>query len=79
MHEAIQTAMPLAGEPLALGMERITIESGPDERGRYHYVLEWVADYHPGHPEGEYGLRWRGQHFFGEIPERFRGGEAGKP
>lgn len=33
--------------------------------GRMHYTLYWWADYHPGHPEGEHGLRLRGQCFCG--------------
>jgi hypothetical protein len=42
--------------------------SGPDDRGRYHYALFWMADYHPGHPDGEYRHAERGQHFFGVPP-----------
>lgn len=60
-------------EVLKKGMERITIKSGPDESERYTYVMEWVDDYFPGHPEGENVTRWRGQYFFGKIPERFKG------
>jgi hypothetical protein len=44
------------------------IYSGPDSEGRYHYGLFWLADYHPGHPEGEYRRAERGQHFFGVPP-----------
>ena len=49
-------------------MTRGEIYSGPDDYGRYHYAIFWMADYHPGHPEGEYGLRERGQHFHGVPP-----------
>lgn len=49
------------------------IYAGPDERRRYHYALFWCADYHPGHPDGEYRHAERGQHFFSEItPTRDR-------
>ena len=47
---------------------RLELYSGPDERGRYHFALFWMADYHPGHPDGEYRLAERGQHFFGTPP-----------
>lgn len=52
--------------------EHVEIHSGPDDRGRYSYTLYWMADYHPGHPDGEYGWRERGQCFFGPLPARFR-------
>jgi hypothetical protein len=47
---------------------RCEIYSGPDSAGRYHYALFWMADYHPGHPDGEYRTAERGQHFFGKPP-----------
>jgi len=50
-----------------LGRMRGELESGPDDRGRYHYTLSWWADYHPGHPDGENRMAERSQHFFG-IP-----------
>lgn len=43
---------------------RIEYHSGSDSQGRCHFSLHWLADYHPGHPDGEYGTRERGQHFF---------------
>lgn len=48
---------------------RIEVYAGPDTHGRYHYALFWLADYHPGHPDGEYRTAERGQHFFGN-PDR---------
>ena len=48
---------------------RIEIRSGPDSLGRYSYTLFWMADYHPGHPEGEYARRERAQCFFSTLPE----------
>lgn len=51
------------------GYTRIEIYEGPNKQGNYHYALFWMADYHPGHPDGEYGLRERGQHFRAPIPE----------
>lgn len=47
---------------------RVEIHSGPDALGRYHYTLFWLANYHPGHPDGEYGWRERAQEFFAELP-----------
>lgn len=48
---------------------RLEIYEGPNKQGDYHYALFWMADYHPGHPEGEHGLRERGQHFLAPIPK----------
>jgi len=39
----------------------ILIESGPDSQGRYSFTIRWMADYHPGHPDGEYRRDWRYQ------------------
>lgn len=49
----------------------VTVHRGPDEQGRYFYTLEWFADYHPGHPDGEYAHRKRGQCFFAALPKYF--------
>ena len=32
---------------------RIEVVSGPDAMGRYVHFRYWLADYHPGHPDGE--------------------------
>jgi len=45
------------------------VYEGPDRFGNYHYAIFWLANYHPGHPDGEYGWRERGQHYYGN-PER---------
>ena len=50
---------------------RVEIMSEPDSRGRVRYVAYWIAEYHPGHPEGEDMTRERAQHFFGVPPDRF--------
>jgi len=42
-------------------MTRCEVYEGPDDRGRYHYALFWIADYHPGHPLGEHRTAERGQ------------------
>jgi hypothetical protein len=47
--------------------KRIELHKGPDSLGRYSYSKHWWTDYHPGHPDGEYGWRERGQNFFGKI------------
>lgn len=49
--------------------ERIEIHSGPDRLNRYVYSLYWMADYHPGHPDGEYKRRERGQYFHAQLPD----------
>jgi len=41
--------------------------SGAD--GRSHFSLYWMDDYFPGHPEGEYICRERGQHFHADPRE----------
>jgi len=48
------------------------IVAGPDNAGRYSYVLRWLVLYKPGHPDGECGLRIVGQHFFGRPPAGVR-------
>ena len=54
---------------MRVGRRRGELYSGPDSQGRYHYALFWIADYHPGHPLGEYRRAERGQHFFGVPPD----------
>ena len=49
--------------------KKIEILSGPDSLGRYVYFLTWLDDYFPGHPEGEYVTRERGQIFHAPLPE----------
>jgi len=53
-------------------------DAGPDEQGRRRFTLFWMADYHPGHPLGEYRTAERGQVFWAK-PARYekmlRGGE----
>jgi hypothetical protein len=44
---------------------RIDIHEGPYQDGTYMYTLYWMAEYHPGHPEGEYRRAERGQVFRG--------------
>jgi hypothetical protein len=53
------------GEPT-----RIEIHSGPDSLGRYSYTLFWMADYHPGHPDGEHRIAERGQCFFAPLRKK---------
>lgn len=42
----------------------IKYHSGPDKWKRYQFTILWWADYHPGHPQGEYRRAQRGQVFF---------------
>ena len=49
---------------------RIEYHSGSDRLGRCSFSLHWMADYHPGHPDGEFVTRERGQHYFGDPTER---------
>lgn len=51
---------------------RLEIYEGPNKHGEYHFALFWMADYHPGHPEGEYRHAERGQHFLAPIVEHLR-------
>lgn len=50
-------------------IHRGEIYSGPDKWGYYHFALFWMADYHPGHPDGEHRLAERGQHYYAEAPQ----------
>ena len=43
--------------------ERIEYRSKTDKWGRCSFTLYWMADYTPGHPEGEYVRRERAQCF----------------
>ena len=56
--------------PEQIAYERGEIYSGPDQQGNYHYALFWLADYHPGHPGGEYRIAERGQHYHNMLPPR---------
>ena len=47
---------------------RIEIHSGPDRQGRYFHTRFWMADYHPGHPDGEYRRAERAQVFNAPLP-----------
>ena len=48
--------------------ERIEMfDNQPDEQGRRRYARHWLADYHPGDPNGEHRRDWRAQHYF-RIP-----------
>jgi len=55
---------------------RIEIRGPIQADGRCHFVLFWMANYHPGDPNGEYGWRERGQHFYAN-PDRFRNTSGG--
>ena len=54
-------------------LTRIEIISGPDDLGRYVHFRFWMADYHPGHPDGEHRLAERGQVFRSRLPPRKAG------
>lgn len=42
---------------------RVEFVDGPDHKNCSTFFLFWMADYHPGHPDGEHGWRERGQIF----------------
>lgn len=42
---------------------RIEYHSPTDEKGECSFSLFWMADYHPGHPQGEHRTAERGQCF----------------
>lgn len=44
----------------------IEITSGRNSEGKCAYNLHWLADYHPGHPEGEHRLGIRSQGYFAD-------------
>lgn len=46
----------------------VTVHEGPDRFMRYTFTLTWCADYHPGHPDGEYRHATRGQVYRSELP-----------
>lgn len=41
----------------------------PDALGRQSFSIYWLANYHPGHPEGEYRWAIRGQNFFAKVSD----------
>ena len=41
----------------------------PKDGNRCHFALFWMADYHPGHPDGEHRVAERGQHFYADPVE----------
>ena len=45
------------------GYTRIEYHGKTDSYGKCSFTLYWMADYHPGHPDGESGWRERGQCF----------------
>lgn len=47
---------------------RLEVLTGPNRDGDYSYFVYWMADYHPGHPDGEYRWRERGQIGCGPLP-----------
>ena len=47
---------------------RIEVVSGPDAMGRYGHFRYWLADYHPGHPDGENRRAERGHIFHAALP-----------
>ena len=49
---------------------RIEYHGKSDTQGRCSFSLHWMAEYHPGDPQGEYRLAERGQHFFGDPTKR---------
>jgi len=48
-------------------IHRVEVYAGPNRGGEYHYAIFWMADYHPGHPEGEYRIAERGQHYLASL------------
>lgn len=53
-------------ERTAARFTRLELHEGPDSHGRYFYTLFRMADYHPGHPLGEYRTAERGQCYFAD-------------
>jgi hypothetical protein len=61
--------VPDVYQRIAKATRRVVKLSEPDRLGRYHYQVEWMAWYHPGHPDGEYRWAWRGQNFHGHLED----------
>ena len=51
-----------------VGPIRLEVFDGPDRCGKWGYWLFWLADYHPGHPDGEDRIAERGQAFRAPLP-----------
>lgn len=47
-------------------MTRIEYHSASDKLGRCHFSLHWWDNYFPGHSEGEFVRRERGQNFYAD-------------
>lgn len=54
------------GERRTISGFRIEYHGKADDEGRCFFTLYWMADYHPGHPDGEYRKAMRGQNFFAD-------------
>jgi hypothetical protein len=69
----MNTAIPQPGQVPALGygwkysVHRIEVWEGADREGRCRFTKFWLADYHPGHPEGESRLAERAQVFHARL------------
>jgi hypothetical protein len=48
---------------------RIEYHTLPDKYNKCAFTLYWMADYHPGHPDGEYRTAERGQVFYADPRE----------
>lgn len=57
----------MSDEP-KIGDQKVEVLRCPDALGRYLFVHYIYCDYTPGHPEGEYVPRWRGQVYFSPLP-----------
>lgn len=53
----------ITGEPIEIKVDYFSLS---DSLGRCHYNVSWWADYHPGHPDGEYRRAKRGQCRWGD-------------
>jgi hypothetical protein len=51
---------------------KIEILGKPDTQGRISHMRYWMTDYCPGHPEGEYVVREKGQMLFSVLPEEIK-------
>ena len=49
--------------------KKIVVHEGSDNLGRYVYTAYRWALYTPGHPDGEYVPRWRGQVYHAALPD----------
>ena len=55
---------------VGVSKKRIQYYSKSDDDGKCSFSLHWLVNYTPGHPDGEYKKRERGQHYYMDPREK---------